>query len=176
MLSDTDTYQILRDGSTATYDNFLIIDATPDELVGTYACSVLNSAGQSNVESVNIQGKLFNCYSEDLDNMHVSLNHKVDSIYFNIIIIGAHINGNEGPLTVGTNLQLNCSSDLAILMAEWLYNDIVIAQNVGSEASLVIPSVNDSMHNRQYNCRITTPFGVQERNTTLIITGKGNRF
>ena len=73
---------------------------------------------------------------------------------------------------MGTNLQLNCSSDLAILMAEWLYNDIVIAQNVGSEASLVIPSVDDSMHNRQYNCRITTPFGVQERNTTLIITGK----
>ena len=84
MLSDSDAYQILRDGSTATYDNFLTIDATPDELVGTYACSVLNSAGQSNVESVNIQGKLFNCYSEDLDNMHVSLNHKVDSIYFNI--------------------------------------------------------------------------------------------
>lgn len=56
MLTDNDAYQILRDGTAATYDSLLNIETTPDELVGTYACSVLNSAGQSNVEQVNIQG------------------------------------------------------------------------------------------------------------------------
>ncbi len=57
-LSDHVEYQILRDGSTATYDTLLNIDATLDELIGTYTCSVINSAGQSNVESLNIQGML----------------------------------------------------------------------------------------------------------------------
>ncbi len=56
-LSDYETSQILRDGMTATYDTFLSIQNTPDFLIGTYTCRVLNSAGQSNMEQVNIQGK-----------------------------------------------------------------------------------------------------------------------
>ena len=57
VLSDDAEYQILRDGATATYDTLLSVDSTPEELVGAYTCSVLNSAGQSNVASVNIQGE-----------------------------------------------------------------------------------------------------------------------
>ena len=56
-------------------------------------------------------------------------------------------------------------------MAEWLYYDEVIAQNFANEVLLVVPTVNDSLHNRQYTCRITTSFGVQERNTTIIVSG-----
>lgn len=58
VLSGYDGYQILRDGTTATYDTFLTIASSPGELAGTYSCSVFNSAGQSNMESVSIQGKL----------------------------------------------------------------------------------------------------------------------
>lgn len=58
MLSDYNVYQILRDGTTATYNSLLNIETTPNELVGIYTCSVLNSAGQSNVEQVIIQGML----------------------------------------------------------------------------------------------------------------------
>lgn len=59
VLSDAISYQILRDGLTATYDTLLGIQADePDGLMGTYACSVVNSAGQSNVETLNIHGKL----------------------------------------------------------------------------------------------------------------------
>ena len=72
---------------------------------------------------------------------------------------------------MGASLQLNCSSDLDILTAEWLYNDVVVADSLGAEAVLVIPAVNDSLHNRQYRCRITTPYGVQESNTTITVTG-----
>lgn len=57
ILSDFSVHQILRDGSTSTYDTFLTADSSPDELVGTYTCSVLNSAGQSNGQSTTIQGK-----------------------------------------------------------------------------------------------------------------------
>lgn len=73
---------------------------------------------------------------------------------------------------MGSRLELNCSADLPILAAEWLHNDTVVAENVGSEAVLVIPAVNDSLHNEQYECRITTPFGVQERSTTLTVSGE----
>ena len=72
---------------------------------------------------------------------------------------------------LGASLQLNCSSDLATSTAEWLYNEDVIAQSVSSEVLLVIPAVNDSLHNRQYTCRVTSPYGVQERNTTITVTG-----
>ena len=57
VLSADSGYQVLRDGSTSTYDTLLTMDSSPDELVGTYTCSVLNSAGQSNAESVTVQGR-----------------------------------------------------------------------------------------------------------------------
>ena len=60
VLSEDAVYQILRDRETSTYDNFLVINnSTPDELVDIYTCSVLNSVGISNMESVNIQGMLY---------------------------------------------------------------------------------------------------------------------
>lgn len=55
--SDSATYQIMRDGLTATYDSILEIQADVDDLIGTYTCSVLNSAGRSNEESLDIKGK-----------------------------------------------------------------------------------------------------------------------
>lgn len=56
LLSDYALYQILRDGVTTTYDNLVQINTDLDRLVGTYSCSVLNSAGLSNVVSLNVQG------------------------------------------------------------------------------------------------------------------------
>lgn len=88
-----------------------------------------------------------------------------------VYFLGIQITGNEGPLTVGSTVQVTCSSDLVILMAEWLYDDMVIAQSVASEAILTIPAVNDSLHNRQYKCRVTTPYGIEEANTTISTTG-----
>lgn len=84
---------------------------------------------------------------------------------------GLSITGNEAPLTLGTSTQLNCSTDLVALMVEWLYSGMVIVQNLADNSLLAIPAVNDSLHNRQYTCRITTPFGMQERNTTISVTG-----
>jgi endoglucanase Acf2 len=49
-------YQILKDGATATYDSYFDIDADHEELVGTYSCSVLNSAGTSSSDDLTIQG------------------------------------------------------------------------------------------------------------------------
>ena len=81
------------------------------------------------------------------------------------------ITGNEAALVLGSSAMLNCSSDLSILTAELLYNDVVIAQSLGGEVLLAIPAVNDSLHDRQYICRVTTPYGVEERNTTITVAG-----
>lgn len=57
-------------------------------------------------------------------------------------------------------------------MAEWLHDEVVIAESEGSAAVLVVSAVDDSLHAREYMCRITTPYGVQEANTTITVTGK----
>lgn len=75
------------------------------------------------------------------------------------------------PLTLGSSAQLICSSDLYIIVAEWLFDSQVIVRSEASQGNLNIPTVNDSLHNRQYVCRITTPYGVQERNITVTVTG-----
>ena len=59
LLSDYPLFQILRDGVMATYNNFIGINTGLDGLVGAYSCSVLNSAGLSNVASLNIQGEVY---------------------------------------------------------------------------------------------------------------------
>ena len=85
---------------------------------------------------------------------------------------GIHITGNDKPVPVGSDLELNCSSDLTILTAEWLQGEVVITESEGSGAVLVVSEVDDSLHDREYTCRTTTPYGVQEVSTTITITGK----
>lgn len=94
----------------------------------------------------------------------------INAHYFLFSAKGIQINGNESPLVLGSSAQITCSSDLDILIAEWLFDDQVIVQAEGGQVNLVIPAVNDSLHNRLYICRITTPYGVQERNTTITVT------
>lgn len=81
------------------------------------------------------------------------------------------ITGNEASLILGGSAQFTCTSDLDIIIAEWLFGDQVIVQAEASQVDLIIPAVNDSLHNRLYVCRITTPYGAQERNTTITVTG-----
>ena len=85
-------------------------------------------------------------------------------------MLGLSIIGSSS-LILGESTTLNCTSDLPIVSIEWIYNDEVIAQSPTNGAILDIPLVNDSLHGRQYSCRVTSLFGVQEKNTTLIVTG-----
>ena len=59
LLHITDSYQttqIMVDGSSATYYNLLTVNSEPQDLLGTYGCSVLNTIGVSNVETISIEG------------------------------------------------------------------------------------------------------------------------
>ena len=87
-------------------------------------------------------------------------------------LLGIAITGNEAPLTLGMSARLSCATDLAPVVAvEWLYGGAVIAQSLSDSAQLVFPAVNDTLHNRQYTCRTSTAYGVQERNTTITVSG-----
>ena len=48
--------QVLTDGTMATYDSYFNVDADNEDLIGTYSCSVINSAGTSSSDDLNIQG------------------------------------------------------------------------------------------------------------------------
>ena len=50
--------QVLRDGVSATYDNFLNINAAPSDLVGSYSCTVQDSLGRnSQTTTIQVNGK-----------------------------------------------------------------------------------------------------------------------
>ena len=91
--------------------------------------------------------------------------------FFPILWLGLRIIGVDGPLTLGANATLNCTSNLPIMMAEWLYSGIVIVTSFDADALLEIPAVNDSLHGREYVCRVKTPYGVQLKNTTIVVSG-----
>ncbi len=56
VLTNYSLQQVLTDGALSSYDNLVTIDGTPDEIVGIYTCSALNTVGQSNTRTINIEG------------------------------------------------------------------------------------------------------------------------
>lgn len=49
-------FQILRNGTTATYDNYLLVNSTSSTLPGTYSCTIANLLGTSTTDILTIQG------------------------------------------------------------------------------------------------------------------------
>lgn len=85
--------------------------------------------------------------------------------------LGLQIAGYNGPLTIGESATVTCSFDLDFITIEWFYNGQMIASSSVSETELVFNPVNDSIHNRQYTCRVTTMFGTQEDSITITVQG-----
>ena len=79
--------------------------------------------------------------------------------------------GDDVPLVVGNDATLTCSSDLDGTSVEWFYNGQVVVSSSGSQADLVFTPVNDSIHNRQYTCRVTTPYGTLDQPVTTLVDG-----
>ena len=55
--SSYETVQILRNGMTATYDNYLLVNGSPSELLGVYSCIIHDSLGRnSGTSTVEVNG------------------------------------------------------------------------------------------------------------------------
>ena len=73
-------------------------------------------------------------------------------------------------LQVGQSASLTCSSDLDVSSIEWLYSGQVVARSMGEqELKLEFDPVNDTIHGREYTCRVTSPYGSQERSVITTV-------
>ena len=92
-----------------------------------------------------------------------------------VITIGLQLSGYDGYFTVGQSANITCSYDLPLTSIEWLHNNVTVVSSTSSQLDLSFNPVNDSMHGRQYRCRVTTPYGIQEERLTIQITGMYSR-
>ena len=86
--------------------------------------------------------------------------------------VGLEISGYRGELIVGEHATISCSFDLEFLSLEWIYNNKVLVSSSASQISLPFIPVNDSVHGRQYTCRVTTRYGTQEKSVVILVQGK----
>lgn len=89
-----------------------------------------------------------------------------------IIDAGLQVTGlSEVTVQVGDSFMVNCSFDLDSTSIEWLYDDESIVTTNSSMLTLYFGTVNDTMNNRQYTCRVVTPYGTQEDTITIRVHG-----
>ena len=85
--------------------------------------------------------------------------------------LGIKITGDE-VLYVGKNASISCSTDLHVVSVAWLYNGVIITQGAGSSVDLEFSPVNDTINGRQYICRATSAYGIQESSITISVSCK----
>ena len=91
--------------------------------------------------------------------------------YF-VLNLGLHITGHDTELSLGETATITCSSDLDIILIEWWNDGQMMNSSTGPQTSLVFNPVNDTLHNIQYTCKVTTAYGTLEQ--TIAISVKGN--
>ena len=89
------------------------------------------------------------------------------------IHLGLQITGNDRPLIIGESATLICSSDLDVSKIEWFaqHNEVLV-NSTRQSITLVFNQVSLDMHGAQYTCHVTSPYGTQERNITVITEGE----
>ena len=191
--------QTLQDGVTATYKNILAVSGTPSALLGVYSCSILNEIGTA-TRNITINGKFKEIfYHHFLTFHHVFSNYLSPPSFYSYITLSltpyssyisllypfytiSYLTLNMLPLglrvtmpivlIVGTVATLTCSSDLDVTMTEWLYHGGVVQSSTGPQTQLLFNPVNDTIHNRQYTCRVTSPYGAQQQTITVTTEGR----
>lgn len=90
-----------------------------------------------------------------------------------MLLTDIQITGHEHPLTPGSSVSLNCTTDLAVNTIEWVDNK----QNIlikGSNPSLELTITVTDFENLAYTCRTRSHFGIQNKTITLSILQQSN--
>lgn len=82
------------------------------------------------------------------------------------------IRKSDSIFNVGESASLTCSSDLPVTLTQWLYNFKVVSSSASKELQLTFNPVNDTIHGREYICRTTTPYGIQEESVRVVSQSK----
>ena len=85
---------------------------------------------------------------------------------------GLQVTGHEVPVPLGTSTAISCRFDMDFITLEWMHNGEIVATAVGQQVDLILNPVNDSIHNEQYSCKATTPYGFQQQNITVVVEGR----
>ena len=94
-------------------------------------------------------------------------------------VLGLLIFGIEQPFSVGERASVICYTDLAVKSMQWLdgSGNTIISSSYPemaltfSQLALTFNPVNESIRNERYTCRVTSPYGVQEKTITVNVTG-----
>ena len=81
------------------------------------------------------------------------------------------ISGYDSPLTVGDSATITCSSGLNVDSVRWFYDGQVVGSFSSSQALLQFDLVDDSIHNRQYICRVQTSQGNLDQAINISVQG-----
>ena len=84
------------------------------------------------------------------------------------------------PLTVGDTVSISvCSTDLDVTTIEWIRDGVTVDTFATSNATvdnssnqsltLVLDPVTADHHDTQYTCRVTSPYGVQEKTVNITV-------
>ena len=151
-----DFIQILREGTTSTYDNLLInYVSSVNAYSGNYACAVKNNFGNSSRQTTFYGILSTRC---TLQPAHMIAHAGIRVSQHSVLILGSAVN-------------ITCSSDLGVSSIEWVKDGQVQTFSQGSNAVLTISSVRDSDYQSEYTCRSRASFGIQEH--TIVLQTEG---
>ena len=155
--------QILQNGATSTYYNLLTVDSGPYALTGDYSCEVSNTLGTATV-NISVEGilLLIACTRENSSQQLPTY----------ICLLGLATWQSSDVFTLGESASISCSSDLDVVSIKWLHNNIVVRYSSESELQLIFDSVNDTIHNEEFICRVTSSYGIQEQSIRPFVQSK----
>ena len=87
--------------------------------------------------------------------------------------IAVEVTGLEQPLTVGETASVVCASILRVSSIQWLFDDEIVKEDTSGlqELDLTFSPVNDSIHNRQYICKVTADGTTYSYPITVMVEG-----
>ena len=137
--------QSLVNAATSTYHNLLTVTSGDVEnYIGSFSCTVSNSRGSSQTQSLDING-LLSCTCVAV--------WWVYSILFADLVIG-----NEGPHQSSSSINITCSSNLSVETIRWLNTsdgEQELFKNSGQQQLILsIEEVTLSLHNTMYTCEV----------------------
>jgi len=82
---------------------------------------------------------------------------------------GLQISSVQTPLTIGNTVSIMCSTDFDVTTIEWIREGITVANSTSQSLTLLMDPVSADHHNTQYTCRVTTPYGIQEKRVNITV-------
>ena len=76
------------------------------------------------------------------------------------------------PLPYGSTASIVCSTDLDVTTIEWIRDGVSVDTSRSQSLTLVLDPVCVDHHNAQYICRVTSPYGVQEKTVDITVQRK----